>query len=270
MKKYIFTDLACENTEYNQEYRAKKSEELMHGVTVQRVVYKLKESTCFFTNNITYLSDDEFFYLTALIAEEIKKFFYKQKPLTKTNKSFIVVGIGNPDISSDSLGPKTVRSVSVKSNENEISVFSVIPDIFANTGLSTCEVIKSYVKYFKPDIVLAVDSLCAMDIKRLCSTVQISEDGISPGSGYGRKVERIDSETIGVPVIAIGIPMAVNSATLAVELLKKMGISKLGADITDTLEKRRGYLVTPANIELTVRQASFLIAKSIDLAIQTL
>ena len=104
----------------------------------------------------------------------------------------------------------------------------------------------------------------------LCSTVQISEEGISPGSGYGRKVERIDSETIGVPVIAIGIPMAVNSATLAVELFKKMGISKLGADITDTLEKRRGYLVTPTNIELTVRQASFLIAKSIDLAIQTL
>ena len=138
----------------------------------------------------------------------------------KDSDSVLVVGIGNRDILADSFGPRTVEQVEVTAHLIEHGlcetrkVSAICPGVMGQTGIETFRIIQSVVKEVKPDCVIVVDALCSKDLSRLATTIQIADTGISPGAGLGTAHTKIDRESLGVPVYAIGVPMVVEVANI--------------------------------------------------------
>ncbi len=139
--------------------------------------------------------------------------------------SVLVAGLGNKNITADALGSKTNRYVLSTRHvveelrrtagfENLFCVSSVEPGVLGETGIESAEIIKGVVQQVKPSCVITVDALAASSMERLGTTVQFSDSGIAPGSGVGNHRHEISRKTIGVPVIAIGIPTVVSTAIL--------------------------------------------------------
>ena len=156
------------------------------------------------------------------------------------NKSCLVIGLGNYKSTPDSLGPKVVNElvvtrhlylldgVNVEKGYRNVSGF--VPGVMGNTGIEAKDIIVGLVKEIKPDFVIVVDALASSAIERVNKTIQITNTGIHPGSGVGNTRMEISSSTIGVPVIAIGIPTVVDAVTIVSDtlkyLLKKFSYSK--------------------------------------------
>ena len=197
--------------------------------------------------------------------------------LPEKNGLVLVAGVGNPDITSDALGPFfsskifSTRHISdelkkaVGFSKDLRAVAAVSTGVLGQTGLESSEYIKYIADGIKPDCIITVDALAARSLSRLGCTVQLSNTGIAPGSGVGNSRKRIDEEYIGVPVIAIGVPTVVGASVLAGELLGdenggrlKSVLSKRGADMT----------VTPKDIDLLIKNAAYLLALSVNCALQ--
>ncbi|MGN0527207.1 MAG: GPR endopeptidase [Acutalibacteraceae bacterium] len=186
----------------------------------------------------------------------------------------LVAGVGNEDITSDALGPKTASNIfatrHIDDNLRKMAGFTqkltpvaaVSTGVLGKTGIESSEYIKSICKTVKPCCVITVDALAAGSVERLGTTVQMSDTGISPGSGIGNSRKRIDEEFLGVPVIAIGIPTVVDAVSLAMELtdVKDENIRKNN--------KCNGLIVAPKDIDLLIKNASYLLALSINCALQ--
>lgn len=199
-----------------------------------------------------------------------------KKLLPEKAESVLVAGVGNPAMTSDALGPMTSSKIfatrhindelrkSAGFSEKLRSVASVSTGVLGQTGIESSEYIKSICSTVKPDCVITVDALAAGSVSRLGTTVQMSDTGIAPGSGIGNTRKRIDKEYIGVPVIAIGIPTVVDAVSLACEL------SGVGAENFngDCMKKGAGLIVAPKDIDLMVKNASYLLALSINCALQ--
>lgn len=153
--------------------------------------------------------------------------------LLPVNGLVLVVGLGNPEITPDSLGPKTSsRVLATRHISGEIArstgldrlrpVAVMATGVTGQTGIETGEYILSIVKRIKPNAVVVIDALASRRLERLGCTLQISDTGISPGAGVGNHRTKINKETIGVPVIAIGVPTVVDAATFASDLLASM------------------------------------------------
>jgi len=153
-----------------------------------------------------------------------------QKMLPDGNDLVLVVGLGNREITADSLGPKMLEHIVVtrhlrgiftkKTAENMKHICAVEPGVLGVTGLETFEVIKGIVQQIQPGVVIAVDALAAASTARLNRTIQLADTGIHPGSGVDNKRFGLTRESLGVPVIAIGIPTVVHAATIALDLLQ--------------------------------------------------
>lgn len=187
------------------------------------------------------------------------------------DKSVLVVGLGNREVTSDSLGPKVAEALLVTRHvekeygtafmkENEYGVVSSIaPGVMAQTGMEAEEIVKGIVNEVNPELIVVVDALAARSLSRLCTTVQITNTGISPGSGIGNHRKEISEKSMGVPVVAIGVPTVVDAGTIISDhletVLKKQGYSEreiecfmmevLGDDMDDVF-------VTPKNIDESV------------------
>lgn len=176
----------------------------------------------------------------------------------------LVVGLGNEAITPDALGPLTVRKVFVTRHLQQ-----KFPDIFgqlrpvaaletgvlATTGMETVETISALVAQLQPVLVIAVDALACLDASRLCCTVQITDTGISPGAGVGNRQTVLDSKTLGVPVIALGVPTVISAESL----VGKAGKEDWVAD---------GLIVTPRDIDQRLTAFSHLLGYGISLALQ--
>ena len=137
-----------------------------------------------------------------------------------------VVGLGNRKVTPDALGPYVADNLNITRHvvkeygkyamgEEAVHIVSaVIPGVMGQTGMETVEMIRGVVMQTKPDLLIAVDALAARNSKRLNRTIQISDTGIHPGSGVGNHRNAITKETVGVPVIAIGVPTVVDAATI--------------------------------------------------------
>ncbi len=142
-------------------------------------------------------------------------------------KRCLVVGLGNINITPDALGPYTLDNVIVTRhlfNLGQVSdkyseVSGISPGVMGSTGIETFDIIKSIVKEVNADYLIVVDALCSSAIKRINRTIQITNTGISPGSGVGNKRKELSKETIGIPVIAVGIPTVVDFVTIASEIM---------------------------------------------------
>ena len=188
----------------------------------------------------------------------------------------LVAGLGNRDITPDSLGPRTAdRVLATRHITGEIAratgldrrrpVAVMCTGVTGQTGIETGEYLLSVVKRIRPNAVIAVDALASRRLERLGRTLQISDTGISPGAGVGNHRSRISSETIGVPVISVGVPTVVDVQTLAGDLL--------GSDFKDDQIKGlspdgQRMVVIPNEIDLLTDRASRLIAFSLNAAMQ--
>ncbi len=196
--------------------------------------------------------------------------------LPKGDGTVLVAGVGNDDITSDALGPMTSSNIfATRHIEGELQraagfseklrpVVSVSAGVLGKTGIESGEYIKCISEAVKPQCVITIDALAAGSVERLGTTVQMSDTGIAPGSGIGNTRKRIDESYLGVPVIAIGVPTVVDAMALASELSgispEKLHKSKLGNAL--------GMIVAPKDIDLLVKNASYLLALAINCALQ--
>lgn len=206
------------------------------------------------------------------IGEEIRS-------LLPYNGLVLVAGLGNIDITPDALGPKTMSGVlATRHISGEIAkstgldklrpVAVLKTGVTGQTGIETGEHLLSVVKRIRPSAVIVVDALASRRLERLGCTLQISNTGISPGAGVGNHRTKITEETMGVPVIALGVPTVVDAVTLASDLLSVEQESDSVKIRERVSPKGRMMVVTPKEIDLLVERAAKLISLSINFALQ--
>ena len=181
----------------------------------------------------------------------------------------LVVGLGNRDITPDAVGPKVHDQMLVtrhllRQMPEQFGglrpVASVAAEVLGTTGVESGELVRAVCDAIRPAGVVAVDALASRSLKRLCSTIQLSDTGITPGSGVGNHRMGLNRESLGVPVLAVGVPTVVDGATLAADLL--------GAEELPRLEAGRELLVTPKDIDSQVSDLARVIGYGINLALQ--
>ena len=182
--------------------------------------------------------------------------------------STLVVGLGNRDITPDNIGPLCTEHVLVTRHLKEhapedfkflSSVAVISPGVMGTSGIESADYIKWVCSNLKPKQVIVVDALAARSLDRICRTIQITDTGITPGSGVGNSRMQINKETLGVPVIALGVPTVVDIRTL----LSDMGNVQVSNDVAENNE----MIVTPRNIDSEVVCASKVIAYAINIAL---
>lgn len=202
-----------------------------------------------------------------LAAEIIAK---ELKDIAGGAKNILVIGIGNSQITPDALGPKVAEGIlatrhigsSLKKQLglealNSVSVLS--PGVLGQTGIELYELIMGAVKTVRPDLVIAVDALAARRLSRLGCTVQISNTGITPGSGVDNARREISLKTLNIPVVAVGIPTVVDAHTL---------ISDLGGTVKADFKESKNMIVTPKGIDLMIDRAAELLSFSLNTFLQ--
>lgn len=198
-------------------------------------------------------------------------------------QSVLVVGLGNQDITADSLGPRAVgnlhmtrhviREYGLKSSSHMKmhQISGIIPGVMAQTGMETLEIVQGVVSETKPDVVIAIDALAARSTARLNRTIQITDTGISPGSGVGNHREGLNEENLSVRVIGIGVPTVVDAATIVHDSMASLLDALEEEEQKEFLEemispKLYTMFVTPKDVDETVRYLSFTISEGLNLA----
>lgn len=172
------------------------------------------------------IADEEKEKIAFTISSELQELI---KNLVNPKDEILIVGLGNLYSTPDSLGPKVIQNIDVTRhifkylpqyvNEDDREVSAISPGVLGTTGIETQEILKGIVENVKPKLIIAIDSLASKSIERISSSVQISDTGIIPGAGVGNKRRELSKETLGVPVIAIGIPTVVDVATITNDCL---------------------------------------------------
>lgn len=227
-----------------------------------------------------------------IVTKELKELINKH--IDKEGE-VLVVGLGNIYVTPDSLGPKVVNEIDITRHlikyapqyleENARPVSAIAPGVLGTTGIETMEVIKGIVDNIKPKLIIVIDSLASKSIERISSTVQLSDTGIVPGAGVGNKRDEISENTLGVPVIAIGVPMVVDAATIAadsidifIEKLQDEGesneyLNKLKDEdkysvIREALiPKEYNLIVTPKEIDDLIENMKDVVARGINFSL---
>ena len=202
----------------------------------------------------------------------------------KEAKEVFVVGLGNREATPDALGPVAVDELVVtrhlilqlgeefKKKYHLTSFCALAAGVLAQTGMESGEIIKSVVREMKPDMVIAIDALASRSTERLGTTVQITDTGIYPGAGIGNNRQALNEETLGIPVIAIGVPTVVDAATILQErmgnYLRRKGVPEAECEeILQEAKEGEGQVlfVTPKGIDELVRRAGETVAEAINL-----
>ena len=227
-------------------------------------------------------------FLTKLLKKILKKekINYKSKGL--------IVGLGNLNITPDSLGPKVVDKVIVTRHMFELNakelddgisnICALSPGVMGTTGIETSDIIKAVIDRIKLDYIIVVDALKAGEVSRVNKTIQITNAGISPGSGVGNKRKELSKEVLGIPVIAIGVPTVVDAITIASNTINYLIENE---EISNTLgvlpklteaekynllnlifnEKGLNMIVAPKEVDIDIDNFSEIISGAIDHAV---
>ena len=237
------------------------------------------------------------------VSEELAKYLIevmkKIIPERDHDKDVLVIGLGNRQATPDALGPYVADNLNVTRHivkeygkyaaleEMNCVVSAIVPGVMAQTGMETAEIIKGVVRETKPDLLIVIDALAARNSRRLNRTIQIADTGINPGSGVGNYRNAITKETIGVPVIAIGVPTVVDAVTIVSdtmenllsaletsESLKGVGLVLGGYSEAEKYElikeliapNLNSMFMTPKDIDETVKRLSYTISEGLNLA----
>ena len=175
--------------------------------------------------DLEIITKDEFEAVKKIFATEIGTFI-------KDARSLLIIGLGNSETTADSIGPKVVNNLKITRHilkyepellpKNTISTSAIAPGVLGTTGIETEEIVKSMVEIVKPDKTIVIDAMATSNTERLLKTIQISDTGIEPGAGVNNKRKEISKDTIGVPVIAIGVPTVVDAAVIVAQSFEKL------------------------------------------------
>ena len=199
-------------------------------------------------------------------------------PLLKLSKGspVLVVGLGNRSITPDDIGPKAADHTMVTRHLVEQvpehfgsfrPVAALAAGVLGTTGVESGELVRAVAEKVRPACVIVVDALASRSLSRVCTTVQLSDTGITPGSGVGNARAALDRASLGVPVIAVGVPTVVDGATLAADLLTEAGQAHLDPQALQGAGE--GLMVTPRDIDARVTDLAKVVGFGINLALQT-
>lgn len=223
-------------------------------------------------SNITIEKEEK---IIKTFSEELAKIINNH---IKKENEILIVGLGNMNATPDSLGAKVVQNIEITRHikiylpnaidKNTRSVSAITPGVLGTTGIETVEIVKGIVDNIKPKLVIAVDSLCSKNIERINKSIQISDTGIIPGGGVGNKQEELSTETLGIPVIGVGIPTVLDAATIVLEALD---VCEVKYNEDDVITKMRlnnfNFIVTPKEIDERIENMSMIISEGINLAL---
>ena len=238
------------------------------------------------------ITEEEISKISNIMSSELKKLISKH--VGKTDE-ILIVGLGNEFSTPDSLGPKVVREVDVTRHifkylpqfveDGDREVSAIAPGVLGVTGIETQEILKGIVDNVKPKLIIAIDSLASKSIDRISSSVQLSDTGIIPGAGVGNKRRELSKETLGVPVIGVGIPTVVELATLVSDgidiFIKTLQEKAESNDYLNKLKENDKYeevkealnvgeynmIVTPKEIDDLIENMKNIVARGINYAI---
>lgn len=241
--------------------------------------------------------DDEGYHreISQKLAEVLKRLI----PVEKEDLSILVAGLGNRMVTPDALGPQVADNLCITrhiikefgklayENENVQHVSSIVPGVMAQTGMESREIIAGVIHEINPDYLIVIDALAARSAGRLGRTIQITDTGINPGSGVGNHRHSITKDTIGIPVIAIGIPTVVEAATIVHDSMSTLIDELAQSEVMKPLKNSWGKLnemehknlirellspqlnnmfVTPKDIDAEIKQMSYTVSEGINIA----
>lgn len=226
------------------------------------------------------IEEDESFHepITKEIAKHIKKLAGKLE-----EKEVLIAGLGNREVTPDALGPQVVDNLFVtrhlirefgpefKTKNNLGNVSAISPGVMAQTGMEASEVLRGIIRETSPDLVIVIDALAARSVHRLNTTIQITDTGISPGSGVGNNRKALNKESLGVDVIALGVPTVVDAATIVNDVMEQFmekqgfGEKEIHQFIREVGEQAMNNMfVTPKNIDESIKRISYTISESLN------
>ena len=286
--KYIRTDLACECIDPSQKIPdgVEHKEERDGDILILRTEIKTDEQARLIgkktgsyrtleCKKLSELCDSEAEKLSRLIARELCALAEKTCKKPSAELRVLVAGLGNRNMTPDALGPEVLSRLTVTGHIASLDsglfaelgaceLYAVAPGVLGDTGIESLELIRGAKNAVKPDLIIAVDALASRSAERLCATVQMSDCGISPGSGVGNKRKEISRETLGVPVIALGVPTVIDTSTLVFDVLMRTGGEK--EDIELILREISSFFVAPREADGITRRAACIFADAIDMA----
>lgn len=201
-----------------------------------------------------------------------------------SEKSVLVVGLGNRDVTADALGPEVLDHINITRHmlrqfgpaaycgKKVPQISGLVPGVMGKTGMETAEIVSGVVNSTKPDLIIVIDALAARSTKRLTRTIQITNTGIHPGSGVGNHRHSLTQESLGVPVIAIGIPTVVDAATIVSDAVERINISHkknidfFTEDTKETLYDMHNMYVTTKDIDSTIKRLGFTLSEGLNIA----
>ncbi len=282
------TDLALESLQPNPIEGIVQTEETKHDITVTTIEITHDKAASAVGKPVgTYITLD-LPRLTADVTEEIETVCLVmsdllRKLLPEQAKKILVIGLGNRNITPDALGPCVVDRVMITNHvinylntdtEQDFSaVCAVSPGVMGVTGMETSEIVAGVTKRLCPDVVIAVDALCAASPHRMFHTIQITDTGIHPGSGVGNRRDGLNQKTLEVPVIAVGIPTVVDSNVIVHSALNSFfeanqSLSE-AQNMISAIMKYAGetMFVSPKEIDSLIAKSARMIAGGINLAL---
>jgi len=217
------------------------------------------------------------------LAEELRQML----PGMGQEQSILIVGLGNREVTADALGPQVVDNLFITRHIvreygkaaydcDKMNLISALePGVMAKTGMETAEIVAGVVKETKPDLLIVIDALAARSTRRLNRTIQITNTGIQPGSGVGNHRNALTQESLGIPVVAIGIPTVVDAATIVGDALEKLLSEEKEFDSMKYLGEHRNAFselnnmyMTGKDIDAVIRRVSYTVSEGINLALE--
>ena len=194
--------------------------------------------------------------------------FLNLKEMLGQKRKILIAGLGNANVTADSLGPKVVNNLCITRHlaregvgKYRFELSAIAPGVMAQTGIETSEILESLVTKIRPDVLIAIDALAARSSSRLNKTIQISDTGIAPGSGVGNHRNEITKHTIGIPVLAIGVPTVISVPAIIHDLFGERSIENINDDLDEEFISMH---VTPKNIDESMKRISYTISEGIN------
>lgn len=196
----------------------------------------------------------------------------------KKDDLIFVVGLGNEEVTPDSFGPKVVQMIDVTSHlfrmnfehDNMQNVVALAPGVMSQTGLETVDVIKSISSKIHPKLIIVIDALASISLKRLNHTIQINNASISPGAGIGNFRKKFSQKTLGCPLLAIGVPTVVDIKAIFEEALKNVDLNFEDLMPFVAEDDKIQFMVTPKEIDMNINDLANIIARGLNKAFHNL
>ncbi len=227
---------------------------------------------------IDLLGDGEREQLARILCGELRGFAEKCcKKRVDPSFSVLLVGLGNASLTADAIGPFTLRRLNATAHLQTqdpalyealgcSSVAMLAPGVLGQSGIEAGKIVGSVVKESPPDLVIAIDALAARDLERLATTVQLSDVGIIPGSGVGNHRWELTEKSLGVPVLALGVPTVVATSTLVWHTLAKAGIGEPDERLQAVLNSGNDFFVSLKECDLVTEQIAAVLSRAFSLA----